>query len=291
MTYKNKELSKARKSVSSGQNIDSAVLVMRKLADAGDGGAAASLAQVLAYQGKWDECIDYCITTQNTHDNKQIVVFTVKLESIDIMARAGAETKNWDKIVQFSRKRLDELSERCSPPWSEGYYKAVLEYADRNGAEPHIRNTCTAPLRKYGGDINEQNHLKDWSRHLEKNPTAKSNPDEATFWKFHSALTNAYSEGAIEMWERNRELIEREGSNTLSFHSILTLAKMYLDCAREESAWQVIEECLHYWLPQDKCQVLPVSLLADTEIRPIMNQERCLRVLAADKAGTSRKVR
>lgn len=283
MTYKNKQLKKARESIRKGQNIAESLRVMRNLATAGDGGAAASLVQVLAYQQDWTECIEHCIVALETQNTDQIFSFAVKEQTLDILARAGQETKSWSRIVEFAKKKFEELTDNCYPPNSPVYYQKILALADRNGLPPNVRNTGTAPLRKYDGDINAVNSAKTFQRFLDAHAEAQTDSEELVFRKFLAAMENSYCTGAIELWEEHRATIEQKGRTVLTFPHILTLSKMYLDGGNDDGAWKVIAEHLHYWIPLDKCQVLPVALLADTEIRELMTSPRCEFVLNADK--------
>lgn len=285
MTYKNKRLQKARESILKGRDITEASRVMRDLATAGNGGAAASMLQVLAYQRQWEECIHHCILALNTKDTTQIFSFHVNTQALDVLARAGQETKNWAKIAEFARMKLEELTDYCPPPNSPRYYEDILALCERDGSPPHIRNTGIAPLRKYDGDVNELLAAKAFQRFVDQHAEIQKSADELVFRKFYTALENCYSRGAIELWERERAIIERTGQAVLSFTNILKLSKMYIDIGNDEGAWAVISESLHYWLPLDKCEVLPIVLLADTDIRELMTASRCDFVLNADKTS------
>lgn len=270
MTYKNKELKKARLSFSHG-DLES-VSVMERIASAGNGGAAASLAQIRAFEGRWSEAVDLSIQALRTNDFEQLSTANIRTDLIDVLGRAMLESNRFSDVISFCKESLRqcETAGEAAP-----LFKGLLAYAGRNGAPPHYFWSAKDWVKFEG----EQAYLDALEAHLVHWPKVRKNPEQLRAKELLYAVSCGHQDKAIELWEENGTTIQ----GLLFDASLLMIAKAYINKGKPDTAWEVLSKHLDYWLPVDGCQVLPVALIADYQLRTLMTPERCDFLLKADK--------
>src|SRR5262245_45002265 len=103
------QLKQARQAVLSGL-VEIGLPVLRELAGAGDESACASLAELLAFLGDWQECIPKvgkCI-------GNPFVVYAGNVfdDMVRLLARAGRETRDWKTIGDLAEAASNHIERR-----------------------------------------------------------------------------------------------------------------------------------------------------------------------------------
>lgn len=271
MTYSNKQLKKARLSFCRGDR--DAVQVIERIAAEGDGGAAASLAQIRAFEGRWSEAVDLAIQALRTNDPEQLSTANIRTDLIDVLGRAALESHRFPDVIAFCEEAIKECEAQGKGPVP--LYKGLLAYAGRNGAPPHYCWSVKDWSEFAGEDVYESQleaNLKHW-------PKVRTIPNQLHEKQLWHAVACGHQDKAIELWEQHGTTIH----GLLFDASLLMIAKAYINRGNPDTAWEVLSKHLDYWLPMDGCQMLPVALIADYQLRTLMTPERCEFLLNADK--------
>jgi hypothetical protein len=233
---------------------DLAVPVLTQLADQGLAAAAASLAEILAFQGDWRGFVP---RAEALIENPTAVyagnVFTDmtrlfrraarELRAPEILARAAAKVPERFHGMRDATLLRDVVvpSERIAEPTS-----------DERAAFAAAAETAASGKRFAGKP-------KELAAHL-------------------FALAAAY-----HVEEEIHQLWDQVGA-TLLFDSALVVARWHAFRNRADAAWQVLSANLSRWFPVDAAQVAPVVLLVDPLLSPLLTPERCAWVLQTPRA-------
>jgi hypothetical protein len=277
MTRKVLTLKQARQVAWQGK-AEEAVPLLRLYADKGDASAAASLAELLAFQGVWSECLEragaFIAKPQSVYAGN---IFD---DMIGLIARAGRETGQWDRILdltQAAEQRVEENIADYTPPKQEAQrkryhsiFQGLRAYVERQGAVAlDFRQIFgVTALLQTEQDAAYQLAMRNIFQHqpkLRNDPAALSRHQFALAQVFHQE-----AEG-IRLYE--------EGHMPAEFDRAIFVAKAYVHRKQPELAWEIIWKHAHRWRPLDPAQVAPVVLLMDGDLANLMDRDRCKQVL------------
>ena len=201
--------------------IDVALEVLLALHEAGDAAASASCAEILAFQGRFDE-MARCAKT-----------LLAKPDAV----YAGNVVEDMKALVKLKRGSL-------SAPRKEAPNRARYDDAVRE-----------APTHKRfkGRPVELASHCSPspWSSTSTTRSSRAGTPDIRTSTSTTPSTSRARS----------------------------------CDARIRKRAWEVLESRLTRWYPVDAAQVLPVVLVTDALLAPLMTRERAELVLRTPRAG------
>ncbi|HUR44341.1 MAG TPA: SMI1/KNR4 family protein [Candidatus Saccharimonadales bacterium] len=259
----------------------------------GEDSAAASLAVLYAFLGKWENAIanagrliahPQAVQTGNVFD-----------EMILLLGRAGHASRQWGPIVKVAKAAWKANARRCATLCREQkenaellktelqrkvqIFRNLIIYAQRGGTEPHyLLPTVDAPNPFAGMSPKER---KAWYKAGVKNvdsarPDLKKNPAGKKEYFFSLA------KGVLE--DEALKLYEAHGRNFLMrWQAAEYVAPIYARRGKKAVAWQAIQRNLKHWWPVDHAQIAPLALLLDDDLQQLMTPKRCKEVLATPR--------
>ncbi len=270
-------LKQARQAALEGR-VEEAVPLLRAYADRGDTSAAASLAELLAFQGEWRECLEragaFIARPQSAYAGN---VFD---DMIRLLARAGSETHQWElllHLIQTAEQRVEENIAEYNPPKQEAawtryrtIFQALRTYAQREGTPPH-ELICVFGAAKQSQAHQEVAYREAVQNATQLRPDLRRKPDALS--AHHFSLAQFYNQEAegIRLYEEERMPPD--------FDRAVFVAKAYVHRDQPERAWDVLWKYMSGWWPVDRAQVVPVVLLVDQDLATLMSHERCAQVL------------
>lgn len=255
-----------------------ALPILVRYADAGDDGAAATAAELLAYLWRWDEAIaqagrlvanPFAVYAGNVFD-----------DLVRLLGRAGCETKDWQRVAALA----DQASQRVEAdlranPW--GFPPTKIE-----GAAYRLL-TILDRLREYAlgdGAIQLYGHLDIFT-------PQKSVPKPALF---EAAMEHKSNRTSVErrlflacMHHLDDEMIRlfHTMEGRVRFECAVPVAKAFLRRGDVAMAWQAIRDNWPDWAPVDRAQTAPLVLLIDEDLRNLMTRERAEELLHIPRAA------
>ncbi|MEZ4223253.1 MAG: hypothetical protein R3B13_20075 [Polyangiaceae bacterium] len=201
--------------------VEDALETLLALHERGDASASASAAEILAFQGRWDEMVP-CAKA--------------------LLANPGAV---------YAGNVSDDM-------------KALLRVKAQKKAAPEKRR----PERKrYTDAVAEAATGKRF----------KGKPKELAAHCFALAVVFEVDDEIIARWDPKHP--------HLHFDQAAEVARALVRKKQRERAWQVLESRLNRWYPVDAAQVLPVVLLTDPLLAPLMTPERARLVMSTPRAA------
>jgi hypothetical protein len=240
---------------------DGAIAHLTPLAAAGSGGAAASLAELLAFRGDWKGVVKNArLLLESPGDLDTANVFD---DMVRLLGLAGHEIRDWKPIAEAARSALEK--------WEGERERTILAelaaYAKRSGAPPHER------IEVFGVEDSAPNPTA-YAEALKEHEAArkKKKPDA---WAAHAfALANVFKQGdeMVRLFDENEPHMEID-------HAI-DAGRVLARRGELDRAWRMIAPRLPGWWPVDAAQVAPVVLVTDDALRKLATKERWEQVLA-----------
>lgn len=256
---------------------DEAISLLRVYGDRGDASASASLAELLAFQNEWSECL--LRAGEFIANPRSVYAGNVFDDMIRLLGRAGQETKQWELILQVTQVAAERVEANIAgdaPSKQEAertryskIFQALQEYAQREGSPPHelIEVFGVSRPTQAEQDIAYQKATQS----TEVPPRLRSDPTALLRHRFSLARVYKQEIEVVRLYE--------EEQMPSDFDFAVVVAKAYLHREQPDLAWDVLWKHLPLWWPVDRAQVAPVILLVDTDLAGMMNRERCERVL------------
>ncbi len=256
-------------------DVDVALPALVSCAEAGDDAAAASLAELLAFLGRWEEVIPnaarlignpFAVYAGNVFD-----------DMVRLLGRAGHETGAWDRLEAVAANALRQV-------------KARLQANDMNFAETKLR----AERTRLGGIL----------RRLAKYAAGRGAPPHELVRIFSTAPAFAPEEAAFRTaLERNKGkpaarlldlaivfCVDTEAirlypaAADVTFEQAVYVAQALVRSGEPTRAWEVVWANVPNWAPIDAAQVAPVVLLTDELLRTITTPLRAETVVRTPRA-------
>lgn len=278
MPYKAPNLKHARQMALQGR-VEEAIPLLRDYADRADASSAASLAELLAFQGEWEECLKragaFIAQPQSVYAGN---VFN---DMVGLLARAGRETDQWGLLLD-----LTQAAQQCVEENTAEYnlskreaartrYRTILQglrlYAQGEDATPFdLTQIFGVAMRIPAEQDADYQFAKQNATQLR--PDLLNDPVALSRHLFSLAQFYHQESEGIRLYEAERMPAEFEGA--------VFVAKAYVRQGQAERAWEVLWRHMHRWWPVDRAQVAPVVLLIDRDLRALMNPVRCKKVLS-----------
>jgi hypothetical protein len=247
---------------------------------AGDAAAAASLAELLAFQGRWSEVID--AASMLIAEPQAVYAGNVFFDMLMLLGRAGRETSDWGRIEQAASRALVRMTERGDPEHlkhSFGSQLSGLSACARRGGDPPFE------LLNVFGYVppppNPEGFRDAVERVFEFRPDLRDDPPALARHIVALAISSHASDALLERFAQQPEVFD--------FELVLPVARVLVGQGRVEAAWAAIEPRIASWWPVDLAQVAPVVLLTDPQLSRLMTRERCDRVLATPRGPEGRR--
>ncbi len=248
-----------------------ACTALEAFAARGDALAGAALAQVAGFRGDWDAVIAHATTY--FRDPGVIGACNVVNEQIDLLTRAGVVTGDWRAV-----ERVAEVSPPELFPRELARLRArAAQQVERLESEARARDERSETERwaAYESYLTELPGFK----HLATAADRRRN-------QLANALTNYH------LWDEALRIIG-EHPDESCFEDALKLAGPLMQRGEGDKAFDLLLEHLDRWSPVFVCRVAPAELLLDPDLRPLMTEDRCERILATPRAhhlwGSSRR--
>lgn len=244
---KKREVTPARAAVELALSGDAgrALQALVSMSNDGDACAAASAAELLAFNGQWRECVEHARRLLAEPDAVQTGnVFT---DLCRLVRRAARELGD--------RSIIDE-SAKVVPEPMRAQRDAVLldEYV-----EP---SSTRAPNRaKYDEAVVAAT----------KDKRFKGKPTQLDAHCFALAVTFAVDDLVIARFDESNPMFH--------FDHAVSAARALVKQGQSERAWKILRSFVPRWWPVDQAQVAPVILLVDPWIAPIVTADRAREVL------------
>ena len=277
MARKVPTLKQARQMALRGR-VEEALPLLRDYADKGDTSASASLAELLAFQGEWQECLEYAGAFMARPQS--VYAGNIFDDMVCLLARAGRETRQWTLLLhltQAAKQRLEENIAEYDPSKKEAertryskIFQGLRAYSQGEGVKPFelIRifgvTLPTQPEQDAAYQLATQNVLR-------QPPKLRNNPADLSRQRFILARNYNQEAEGIRLYE--------EGQMPPEFDCAVFVAKAYARQEHPDLSWNVLLKYVSQWWPVDRAQVVPVVLLIDSDLTSIMNHERCEKVL------------
>ena len=259
-------------------NVEAALPVLAAHADAGDDGAAASVAELSAYLWRWDDVITYA--ARLIANPFAVYAGNVFDELVLLLGRAGHETGDWRAIARVA----DAASQRVEAdlranPWDfpqskiEGAQYRLLGILDRLG--------------EYAlgeGRIQTHGHLDVFDP-----KPAVPRPD-----LFDAAMQLKRNQGSFEnrmifacMYHLDDEMIHlfEMADGKVRFEHAVAVAKAYLRRGEETSAWNAVRANWADWALVDRAQVAPLVFFIDARLVNLVTRERAIELVRLPRAA------
>lgn len=275
-------LTQARKAAWRGQP-GVAIPALEAFAASGDNAASASLAELLAFGGRWSEVI---VQAGRLIENPGAVYAgNVFNDMIGLLGRAGHETAQWNQVYQAAEaawNKIDQIEERAHVRHRHlTILDGLKNYALRSGEAPHELIRVFGV--KFGFTQADQDAAYEKAVHkaTHDNKDLRDNPAKLKAYLFGIAINSNQTDDVVRMYE--------SGDMPANFDYAVKVARIFVGRAETERAWQVLWDHMSLWWPVDKAQVAPVVLLTDGELFPLMSRERCEQVLTLPRGPEAQK--
>ena len=291
---------KAQAAARSGQT-ELALESLEHFAAKGDDSAAASLAELYAFLGQWNEVITNA--GRLIANPGAVYAGNVFNDMIQLLGRAGHRSGDWARVIEVveaasransSRlaKSIDEAKDKISRDGlknfadrNEKVFRNLIAYAQRNGKAPH-ELLAIFGVRTWMDDMNAQQR-KDYYEDAVKNaetlrPDLKRNP-QAKWEHFFALAQGMLEDEALKLYEAHGQTF------VMRWQAAEYVAPIYVRQGNEPAAWAAITASLAHWLPVDHAQVAPLVLLTSEHLETIMTPERCALVLSTPRGPDGAK--
>ena len=256
----------------------------------GDDGAAASLAELYAFLGQWDQVI--ANAGRLIANPGAVHAGNVFHDMIRLLGRAGHRSGRWAHVIEVVEMASKANASRDIPKQMEAYrdrnekvFRNLIQYAKRQAQPPH-ELLAIFGVRDPSAHMSKQER-EAWYQNTVQNvdtirPDLRKNPQAKPEYFF------ALAKGTLE--DEALRLYEAHGKNFLmAWQSAEYVAPIYVRRGKPEAAWAAIESQLKKWWPVDQAQVTPVVLLTDENLETLMTPERCQLVLSTSRGPESAK--
>lgn len=246
-------------------DVETAVAELTSLQQQGDTAAHAGLAEIAAYQGKWDAVMQHAPAV--TADPSAIRTFNVYDDMIRLVGLAGLHVGRWDEIKGIAEAAV-VASEAHSLDTHAAAAAGLVAFAAARGNvsqgwRPGRYDDRPEPERAAKYDTSIAKLVKNKKKF--KTPQAQRNHYIAI------AENCLLYDVALALYD--------EGELPELFDSVVFVASALARAGRSDEAWTAVRSKLSVWWPFEDTQLAPVELLADEALRPLMIPERCNEVL------------
>lgn len=241
-------------------SVEAATQELAALERSGDLAANVSLAEIAAYQGNWQEVMQRVEVLFGTPDSMKTQ--NVYEDMALLLARAAEELGQWAEVLRIAKFARTRLSRRANDELRFATIRQLSRFAERNGQGAFFPAGDPEAVRK-----------TEFEAAVEKSKDRVfDSPADRMNYLYALATAYAYPPAAIGIFDREKALPD-------SFEDVIFAASALAGAGRQQEAWRAVRSSLKLWWPVDLAQVLPVVLLVDEAIKPLMTPDRCAEVL------------
>ena len=270
------ELGRARLAALRGE-IDEALPVIVRHAEAGDDGAAASASELSAYLALWDDAIAQA--ARLLANPYAVYAGNVFHELVLLLGRAGRETGAWREIARIADAASARIeADLQANPW--GFPAVKLEAAERTLL------LVLARLGEYAlGEGSIRSH-GDLDVFTPKHPEPRRDLFDAAM-KLKRNRDPARRLVFACMYHLDDEMIRLfgEGGGTVGFDRAVAVAKAFLRAGDQDGALGAVRANWADWTPVDRAQVAPLVLLTDRDLSRLVTPHRAADLLRRPRAA------
>lgn len=261
---------------------DLAIDSLESFASKNDDSAAASLAELYAFQGRWGQVISNA--GRLIANPRAVYAGNVFDDMIRLIAHAGSCSNEWQAIIEVANDASAKNAGRDSDyqqEWHrtrhENAFQNLRQFAGRQGALPYELLTH-APSALDRMNLQER---RAWYTNAVENvdtirPDLKRNP-QAKIEHFFSLAKGILDDEALKLYEEH-------GHNfSMAWQAAEHVARLYVQRGNPDAAWTAVSSNLSKWWPVDNAQVTPLILLVDEHLSTLMTEERCQFVLSTPR--------
>lgn len=282
-----KTLKKAHKFALQG-DIESALPILLKDFEIGEAPAAAALAQIAAFQGRWQDVITYAELALRKHS--ELATLNIYNESTNLLALAGLYTGEWEKIESLVEPLLEQAIKEADPDSDYNPQKhmtnELLKFIKSRGQADYAWTLCD-----YEKDSLEE-RISKFKNAVKTLPQRKAdvfeNNDERIQEIYALAKVYCYHQGAVDFYDQ--EGLQSDKESAIDFDQILFIASGLCRVKRTEEAWKLIHSYVYTFWPVDYAQMQPVELFFDPHLRPLLTPDRCEEILRTPKGDEAEKL-
>jgi len=255
-------------------DIESALAALVSLQNAGDKGASASLAEIAAFQGRWQDVLYNTRVVFESHLSFETL--NVYTDMVKLVARAASETGDWSTVQGLATLALSKLTNKERDDAKIDAIRRLALFAVAKDAD------STFTLRDLDEPLEQRKSRFEAALDFfaKDKKMQRKTPAERIDHLFGLARVYNYEQGALA-------LFDQEKASSSIFATVAFTASALARCGRVEDAWTTIKERLHGWWPVEVTQVAPVILLTDGVLRHLMVHERCEWVLRTPRGPES----
>ncbi len=238
---------KARQQARLG-NTQVALDALRGFSERGDASASASVAELLAFQGDWNE----------------LVPFATDLLAHPDAVYAGNVFSDMCFLIRRAAEELGDASLIASAASVIPEARSAPAQACLIDGTPLARQPAAGPaeLARYREAVAKAQEGKRF----------KGKPEALARHVFALAVVFRVHDELIAQWPSKRTLV--------SFDQSVAAARAHAQRGNADEAWRIIESSASTWWPVDDAQVAPVVLVVDPDLHPLMTPARCEYVLS-----------
>lgn len=248
---KHKNVAKAQEAARAG-DVDGALASLRVFAGKGDVSASCSLAALHAFRGEWGEVL---LRVQPLFSKPDTTYANVLLDMVGLLWRAAEETGKWSEAAAALKKLPKSYAKEFVLIGRLGPYFAS------GGTDP-------APALDLGPDGTPTERRKGFEKLTKQARETK----DAELLFFAAADDPLFDDDAIAAFPAAQK--------SLDLRMTLMAARAFNRKKRPDDAWRAVEPKLPEWAEDEAEQIAPAQLLYDPDLRPMMNAERCKKVLS-----------
>jgi hypothetical protein len=235
-------------------NTEAALPTLLQLSQAGDASAAGGAAELLAYQGRWAEAVEPCLTVIAKGDSfGPINPFVDHCRLLRVLARELADPSLIDRAAASAPAKFAATVLACL--LTDSLHLEPLTDAQVAVNQAHLDKALADPSMA---------------------KRFKGKPLEFAAHRFAVAMAFRLDERMIEYWD--------EANPKLGFDAAVKAACALMAVGRLELAWQTIQARLAGWRPNHQGGCAPIELLVLPALAPMMNPARRLEVLSNPRA-------
>ena len=280
---------KAQAAARSGQT-EVARESLESFAAKGDDSAAASLAELYAFLGRWEQVIPNA--GRLIANPTAVYAGNVFNDMIELLGCAGRRLGQWKHVVEVVVAALKVNDSRDCPgqgEWGRARHDKILrnllQYSERQGEPPHeLLAIFGVPYCMAAMSAQER---ENWYRNAVRavdsvRPDLKRSPHAKAEYFFSLAM------GLLE--DEALGLYEAHGATfVMAWQAAEYVAGIHVRRGHPETAWATLKPNLSKWWPVDNAQVAPVSLLTNENLSRIMAPDRCQLVLSTARGPEGAK--
>ncbi len=277
MKVTTRTLKKAQRAAMAGET-GAAIEQFDAMLQAGSASAAASRAELAAFQGDWATVVP--CAAMLIADPGAVYAGNVFDAMVQLLGRAGHQGQSWESIRLAAQEGFAKAQTQEREHLKKRYAtisQNLADYADREGQAPHELVHVFGPAQEPPNQEspNPAAYFEAAKEATTLRPDLTGKPDDLAVHRLALAVSYQLPEEIV------RQFFERPAA--MDFQNACNAARALVTLGKSEQAWPILEVRLPLWWPVDLSQVTPVELICDPDLRTLLTPERCAQVLSTPR--------